>query len=320
MSEADNVYRSILRARVNGALTMARAAGGITHNGMKGRVREILIRELFRPLLPADIGITSGQIATCKSQKLSREHDIIIFDGSILPAMSFDGSTAIIPIESVLYTIEVKSTLSRSELEGAHRSAKELAEFDYLPGRSFRDGVEIQHGVANLNSTLFALNSDLSPSMHGEVKRYKGIYVGDVPHLKALCVAGSGYWYEVNGSWIKFGNEAEGDDVLAFIGGVMNTYNMVRATRGFQKIGEYLIKVGAEFQSFPSGTTPTINVKCEGCEDKAVVSFPSNVDVTQDWTQGFVAPQACPKCAGKLIAPPGTYSLTDGLFVLNVAH
>ena len=97
----------------------------------------MLIKELFKPLLPADVGVTSGQIIACKSGKISREQDIIIFDGSILPAMSFDSSIAIIPIESVLYTIEIKSTISRNELLAAHISAKELYDFDYLPGRSY---------------------------------------------------------------------------------------------------------------------------------------------------------------------------------------
>ena len=275
----------------------------------------MLIKELFKPLLPADVGVTSGQIIACKSGKISREQDIIIFDGSILPAMSFDSSIAIIPIESVLYTIEIKSTISRNELLAAHISAKELYDFDYLPGRSYVGGQEILHGVAKLNSTIFALSSDLTATDHGEIRRYKDIYSKDQLYLKAICVAGVGYWYEDSGSWIKFGGRKEGDDVLAFIGGVMNSYNQLSKTRGVQRIGEYLISKEPNMRSFPSGTTPTINVQCDACDQKAVVSFLQPTTTPQYWLDGFVGPQPCSACGGRLVAPAGTYHLHDGLFV-----
>lgn len=41
---------------------MAKAVQEIPHRGMLGEVREILVRELFRPLLPSDIGIGTGQL------------------------------------------------------------------------------------------------------------------------------------------------------------------------------------------------------------------------------------------------------------------
>ena len=303
-----------MRARVLGAITMARAASGITHSGIRGRVREILIKELFKPLLPANIGISSGQIVACKSGKLSREQDIIIYDSSLLPPMDFDASTAIVPIESVLYTIEIKSRLTRGDLVSSDLSAGELAEFDYLPGRSLVNGQEQLHPSAQLISVLFALDSDLKASEHGEVQRYKKIYAGRAPNLKAICVAGRGYWYENQGSWWKFRAELEADDVLAFIGGVTNTYGKVAKSRGYLPLGEYLIKPSNELITFPSGTKPTLIVKCQSCNDEAIVSFPDNTLPTQVWDQGFVALDVCDRCGGRRTAPAGTYTLSEGLF------
>ncbi len=301
-------------ARVLGAIQMARAADGITHSGVRGRVREILIKELFKPLLPSHIGISSGQIIACKSGKLSREQDIIIYDKSLLPAMDFDADTAIVPIESVLYTIEIKSRLTKAELVSADSSAGELTEFDYLPSRTLLEGREVLHASAKLNSVIFALDSDLVESEHGEVQRYKEIYNGRTPHLKALCVAGRGYWYESRGSWVKIGGELEFDEILAFISGVMNTYGKVSKSRGYFPIGEYLIKPGNDLRTFPSGTAPTLIVECEHCNDRAVVSFPTNAASMQTWADGYVGQDNCDRCGGRRVAAAGTYMLREGRF------
>ena len=75
--------------------------------GLKGRVREIIIGDLFRPLLPADVSIASGQIVSCKEGRLSRQHDVILFDGAILPPISFDWSAAIVVVGASCCTIEI---------------------------------------------------------------------------------------------------------------------------------------------------------------------------------------------------------------------
>ncbi|MGH1419564.1 MAG: DUF6602 domain-containing protein [Hyphomicrobiaceae bacterium] len=226
------------------------------------------------------MNIASGQIIECASGRLSRQHDIILFDGSILPPITFDDSTSILPIESVLYTIEIKSKLTRTELVDAHKSAQELAEFKYLSGASHQNLVEQQ--IGKLVSVIFALESDLKPSEHGEVARYKGVYGDGEPHLKALCIVGRGYWFESDGSWVKAGSNGL-DEVIAFIGGVMNTYKQISATRGLQSLGHYIISSPPSFQTFPSGTKPTINVVCENCCNKGVVFFNSETTERKEW-------------------------------------
>ena len=192
-TESEPLYRALMRARVLGALKTARATAGISHSGVKGRVREILISELFRPLFPKDVSIASGLITDFKG-RLSTQQDIIIFDGSIVPPISFDASAAIIPIEAVLYTIEVKSELTMQELRQAHKSAKELAAFTYL-----------DHGQPNVlaTSVLFALGSDLNSDPLNEAKRYVEVCGGEAPFLKEICVAGKGNWIEMHGGWTR---------------------------------------------------------------------------------------------------------------------
>ena len=60
----NSAYRSIFISNISVAINGAMAASTVTHPGVLGTIREILIRNLFRPLLPADIGIGTGQIVT----------------------------------------------------------------------------------------------------------------------------------------------------------------------------------------------------------------------------------------------------------------
>ncbi|WP_414477702.1 DUF6602 domain-containing protein [Pandoraea pnomenusa] len=80
-----NQYQAFLRAKISGAIAEARAASSIKHQGVKGTVLEILVARLFRPLLPSDIGIGSGQIIDKIHGSMSTQIDIILYDKSILP-------------------------------------------------------------------------------------------------------------------------------------------------------------------------------------------------------------------------------------------
>lgn len=56
------IYREFVGTSVRSAVDRARACSGIDHAGVKGTIREILVADLLRPLLPADIGIGTGNV------------------------------------------------------------------------------------------------------------------------------------------------------------------------------------------------------------------------------------------------------------------
>jgi len=300
---------------VQSAISQARASSQVSHSGLKGEIVEILIRELFKPLLPSDVGVASGQIIEFHNDKLSTQQDVIIYDKSILPPILYEGTKGIIPIESVLYTIEIKTTLNAHELKNAHEAAKELHAFCYLPGQRDRFGMELNHPIEKARSVIFALNSDLSVGGKTEVERYREIYGTDNPHLRAICVAEKDYWWENKGSWIRFTGTNVFDETLAFIGGISNTYKWVAKTRGWPNLGNYIINTDNEFVTFPSGTQPTVNLKCETCDSKAVLHFNNLIKQVDDYPDGFVSESKCAKCGSNLVAPPGRYENQSGLLI-----
>ncbi|MEJ2795918.1 DUF6602 domain-containing protein [Iodobacter sp. LRB] len=242
-----NQYQAFLRAKVAGAIADARAASNLTHSGVKGSVLEILISKLFRPLLPSDIGVGTGQIIEQHRGIMSTQMDIILYDKSIVPPISFDQSTGIFPIEAVLYTIEVKTTLNATELSIAHDSAKLLTEFRYLPGLKNVDGSERHHSIEKVRSVVFALNSDLSGNKLTEAERYEKIYKGkgEAAHIRAICVASREYWYDNGEYWVAFDSVDDFDEILGFIGGVTNTYKSVAASRHNPLLGHYIVPEGS---------------------------------------------------------------------------
>jgi hypothetical protein len=56
----NDLYHRLFRERIQYAIASARAVQPLEHSGVKGAIREVLIADLFRPLLPADIGVATG--------------------------------------------------------------------------------------------------------------------------------------------------------------------------------------------------------------------------------------------------------------------
>ncbi|EAM2739486.1 hypothetical protein FFZ60_18595 [Salmonella enterica] len=308
-----NQYQALLRGKVESAIAQAKSAAGFSHQGVKGAVLEILLSQLFRPLLPADVGIGTGQIIEQYSGKLSPQIDIIIYNKSILPPILIDGATGLFPIESVLYTIEVKTTLSSSELSSAHSSAKELNEkFGYLPGIKDESGKLIQHKIEKLRSVIFALSSDLSPNGITEAERYKKIYKEGFRYVTAICVAGREYSYEDRDCWVTMRNTQAYDEILAFIGGITNTYKGVSESRGTPLLGYYIVPENVELSLTACTTLPELQVKCTQCaETKKIIPTFDNDDglILKNYTLSDNKP--C-KCGGEFKSEKGNFTIKNG--------
>ncbi|WP_211468433.1 DUF6602 domain-containing protein [Collimonas silvisoli] len=309
-----NQYQAFVRAKIGGAIAEARAASSLKHQGVKGTVLEILVARLFRPLLPSDIGIGSGQIIDQMGGNMSTQIDIILYDKSILPPALYDDSTGIFPIEAVLYAIEVKTTLTAKDLAIAHDSATALRSFGYLPGLKNDDGTLQHHTIQKVRSVVFALGSDLSGKALKECLRYEKVYnrKQQSPVLAALCVVGREYSWNQGEHWVIYPGTEDYDEVLSFIGGVTNSYREVARSRHYPKLGNYLIPRSSSLSLGPR-TSPLnrVVVTCETCGGTGRLrpKVPSkNLTV-----KGTISKDAaCSRCGGKMTSAPGEYEFVDG--------
>lgn len=309
-----NQYQAFLRAKIGGAIAEARAASSLKHQGVKGTVLEILIARLFRPLLPSDIGIGSGQIIDQMGGNMSTQVDIILYDRSILPPALYDESTGIFPIEAVLYAIEVKTTLTAKDLTVAHDSATALRAFGYLPGLENYDGTDRHHSIQRVRNVVFALGSDLSGNVLKECQRYEKIYKRkqQSPVLAALCVVGREYCWDQGEHWIVYPGTENYDEVLSFIGGVTNSYRGIARSRHYPKLGNYLIPSSSSLSLGPRTSPPNrVVVTCETCGRTARFrpKFPSK-NLTIKGTLSTDVP--CSRCGGKMVSASGKYKFING--------
>lgn len=234
-------YKEMFLSRVATAIGAAKAAVEITHTGVKGRIREILVGDLFRPLLPADLGVGTGQIVT-HDGNISTEQDIVIYDRRILPPALFgECGLGLFPVECVLATVEVKTTLTAQELRSSQESAAMIRRFTYLPGaREPLTDRLVPHDIRNAVATVFAIDTDLSVTGKSEIDRYQELDPGPDPPLKAISVSGRGYWYFEEGKWQHCGADGQHGETCAFVVGLFDTFSIVRASRHQPNLAGYL--------------------------------------------------------------------------------
>lgn len=99
----------------------AEAASATGHASTTGRVRELLVQRLLRPHLPRTFEIRSGVIIDSLGNK-SKQQDCVIVD-TRLPLIDIGSDDeALLIAESVVATIEVKSTLGSTEISDSLES------------------------------------------------------------------------------------------------------------------------------------------------------------------------------------------------------
>ncbi len=152
----------------------------------------MFIKDLLTPFLSPNLGTCTGVVVDSHGGS-SEQIDIIIYDKTLIPSLLFTGEDGVVPIESVLATIEVKSELTRGELRKAVDNARSI--------KTLRpEYAEVMPETDVKNSAvccLFAFKSDSKPE--SELNRLKKV-VADAnqdPHptvhvpLSGICVGDS---------------------------------------------------------------------------------------------------------------------------------
>lgn len=148
----------------------------IEHNGIKGSLREDILKSYIRALLPTKYSVTSGVIMDC-AQSQSKQQDCIIYDSFSCPNFFKTETNTVLPIESVYATIEIKSSLDYATLEqsvyniqsvrrlkkfGNGLSAKNIFSSEYPLGFVFSYTSSLS--LEKLQLKLTELNKKITPS------------------------------------------------------------------------------------------------------------------------------------------------------------
>lgn len=197
--------RDRLDARINQALAEARNCAKLDHQGMVGQIRQIVVEDLLKPLLPEGVHVGTGKI-TDSIGNLSGETDVIIYDRRTIPPLMYDEKKGIFPIEVVYYAIEVKSKLTADELRRSLENGQRLRALKGLQP----------------HSALFAFGSDLVASNDSErfIQAQKDM-TAPLP-INIFCIASReyGFWNTV---WNLLADDGRNTVIISFLVGILNT-------------------------------------------------------------------------------------------------
>ncbi len=189
-------YAAIAQSYIELALKQSGIVSGLRHAGFKGRAREAFVKHLLTPFLSHNLGICTGIVIDSHGGS-SNQIDIIIYDKTLIPSLLYTLEDAVVPIESVLATIEVKSKLTRGELKAAVENARSI--------KTLRpEYAEVMPQADVKNSAvccLFAFKSDSKPE--SELNRLQEVVAdaNQVPHptvhipLSGVCVGDSVFFH-----------------------------------------------------------------------------------------------------------------------------
>jgi hypothetical protein len=236
-------YQDLIVNRATQMVGAAKALKSINHSGLKGQLRELVVRELLNPVLPPGYVVGQGEIVSAYGGT-SNQIDVVIADRRILPAMLIDQVSGIFPIEAALMTVEVKSELTAHELRVADASAAGVAALMHAPpvGKTaFPEGHDIEHVVPY----LLAFDTDLTLSGKSELKRYDEARAGKAPSILGICVVGRGFWFRTgrdpDAPWDEWNFSVPYGEVVGFITAVVNTCQRIASTRFQPDLRQYVM-------------------------------------------------------------------------------
>lgn len=153
-----NLLRNRLISKIEAAIAEYRETACLSHQLLKGRVREIAVQNLFEPLLSPDFHVGCGTIVD-KDGRTSAETDLIVYSKRLLPPILYSERFGTFPLDCCLTTVEIKSKLTADELQKTIKNAATMRKLKYSSySRNAKTG---KPSTAVVTRSLFAFESDM---------------------------------------------------------------------------------------------------------------------------------------------------------------
>lgn len=131
------------------------------HPSKKGQLREMFVENLVKRFIPTQFETGNGFIVN-QCGDISKEFDVVIYDGTLIPPFLKEYNVGIYPAESVLATIEVKSHLTKKEITDSNEKARELRNEIYSRSRGFHPDIELRKPFCTVFGFYDKTNFDYS--------------------------------------------------------------------------------------------------------------------------------------------------------------
>lgn len=243
-----SLFLAFMRCALDKMMAFAESFGYVEDEGVLGVLRESLIESLLEPLLMPPYRAGAGVVIDSQGHQ-SGQCDIIIWDDSIFRPMYAARGAGVYLIESVVATIEVKSTLKRDSFVQAIQRSRDFKEMAIL-----RPSEAGQHpGYWDREPDILPINilfGFCSDSQGSEQKR--AVRVADREkielheYLQAVIVPRKDSWIfqkdnKDNAQRFKYYEEHPYHEVLMPLSALLNTLKLVSSKRGKPNLGFYIV-------------------------------------------------------------------------------
>ena len=110
-----NPIQKLLQTKIKCLINLSDGYNAIDHDATKGSLREGLLIDFFKSIIPIQLEVASGIICDAKGRS-SRQTDFIVFNKQILPSIFLTNKIAVIPVDAVCLIAEIKTTLRTKDL------------------------------------------------------------------------------------------------------------------------------------------------------------------------------------------------------------
>jgi hypothetical protein len=160
---SDSPFREILHQAQEELWLAFEKTKSVQHSGIKGTGRENAVADFLREKLPGRFGVARGEAFDVGKQR-SAQLDVVVYDQMAVNPLRIDADNVLFPAEALLAVIEVKSILTKAELEKSLLGAAKIAQLRpykkaFIVGRE--GGVDASDRNPRCLFTVFAFESDL---------------------------------------------------------------------------------------------------------------------------------------------------------------
>lgn len=156
----------------------------IQHNGEMGRANELTVTDFLEKLLPENLGVSSGLLMGMDGVQ-SRQCDLVVHERHRHPRLFAQTSQFVYPVDTVVMTVEVKTTIDADEVASIGRQTA-----------SVRATKAAQNGRLSPFTCVFAFAT--SASAETTLKWFNTLTPTEQPDL--VCIVGPGLLLSSNGA------------------------------------------------------------------------------------------------------------------------
>jgi hypothetical protein len=124
-SRSSEVFKAVLDSARSQLHVSKTSAAAFAHTGIRGDERAAALANFFKEHLPANIGVAKGEAIDYLDRRTG-QLDLVVYDADMASPISSQSENVLVPAESLLAVIEVKSVISQDELNGCYAAAKKV--------------------------------------------------------------------------------------------------------------------------------------------------------------------------------------------------